>query len=139
MVPLATWTPGEIGIQHMAGARFARFLADKGVPVPEEWYVVADHPRRGLVVRTYDAPEAEVLRWLVRAATVACPIEIDRPLASRRPHPLTPPLATSLAHLATSVRSPFLGPFAPRFGWGGCSEWRGQAVRAVVAVATAQR
>lgn len=79
VVPLATWTPGEIGIQHMAGSRFARFLADKGVPVPDEWYVAADHPRRGLVVRTYDAPDEEVLRWLVRAATAACPIEIDRP------------------------------------------------------------
>jgi hypothetical protein len=79
VVPLATWTPGEIGLQHMVGPRAARFLAEKGVPVPEEWYVAADHPRRGLVVRTYDSPPIDALRWLVRAATAMCPIEIDRP------------------------------------------------------------
>lgn len=75
-VPLATWTPGEIGLQHMAGQRVVRFLADRGVPVPEEWYVVADHPKRGLVLRTYDAPPEDALRWLVRAATVTCPLDI---------------------------------------------------------------
>jgi hypothetical protein len=79
VVPLATWTRGEIGLQHMAGQRFARFLADRGVPIPEEWYVVSDHPRRGLVLRTYDAPPEATLRWLVRAATVSCPLEIVGP------------------------------------------------------------
>jgi len=79
VVPLATWTPGEIGLQHMAGQRVARVLADKGVPVPEEWYVVADHPKRGLVVRTYTSPPEDALRWLVRAATVTCPLPITGP------------------------------------------------------------
>jgi hypothetical protein len=79
VVPLATWTAGEIGLQHMAGQRAVRFLADKGVAVPEEWYVVADHPKRGLVLRTYDAAPADTLRWLVRAATVSCPLEIIGP------------------------------------------------------------
>jgi len=78
-VPLATWTPGEIGLQHMAGQRAVRFLADKGVAVPEEWYVVSDHPKRGLVLRTYDAPADVTLRWLVRAATVTCPLPIVGP------------------------------------------------------------
>lgn len=78
-VPLATWTPGEIGLQHMAGQRVVRFLADKGVPVPEEWYVVSDHPKRGLVLRTYQTPPVETLRWLVRAATVTCPLPIVGP------------------------------------------------------------
>lgn len=78
-VPLATWTPGEIGLQHMAGQRVVRFLADKGVPVPESWYVVNDHPKRGLVLRTYDADPAETLAWLVRAATVTCPLPIVGP------------------------------------------------------------
>lgn len=76
VVPLATWTPGESGLQHMAGQRVARFLADKGVPVPEDWYVVSDHPKRGIVLRTYQSPPEDVLRWLVRAATVTCPLEI---------------------------------------------------------------
>ena len=77
-VPLATWTPGEIGIQHAAGTRVARTLAERGVPVPEDWYVASDHPKRGLVVRTYQAPPAEALAWLVRAATVLCPLPITR-------------------------------------------------------------
>ncbi len=79
VVPLATWTPGEIGLQHMAGGRAVRYLAAKGVTVPEEWYVVADHPRRGLVLRTYDTPAEITLRWLVRAATATCPLEIVGP------------------------------------------------------------
>jgi hypothetical protein len=79
LVPLATWTPGEIGLQHSAGTRAVRFLAGKGVAVPEEWYVVSDHPRRGLVLRTYQSPPEETLRWLVRAATAACPLPITGP------------------------------------------------------------
>lgn len=79
VVPLATWTPGEIGLQHTAGQRAVRFLASKGVPVPEEWYVVSDHPRRGLVLRTYQSSPEDTLRWLVRAATVTCPQEITGP------------------------------------------------------------
>lgn len=78
-VPLATWTPGEIGLQHMAGQRAVRFLADKGVPVPEDWYVVSDHPKRGLVLKTYATPPEDALRWLVRAATVTCPLKIIGP------------------------------------------------------------
>jgi hypothetical protein len=79
VVPLATWTPGEIGLQHMAGQRAVRFLADKGVPVPDEWYVASDHPKRGLVLRTYDATPEDTLRWLVRAATATCPLPITGP------------------------------------------------------------
>lgn len=79
IVPLATWTPGESGLQHGVGQRVQRFLEERGVPVPEAWYVVAEHPKRGLVVRTYDTPVEQVLTWLVRAATVACPLEITDP------------------------------------------------------------
>jgi hypothetical protein len=79
IVPLATWTPDELGLQHGTGQRAKPFLADHGVPVPDEWYVVSDHPRRGIVIRPYDASPADGLRWLVRAATVACPVPITRP------------------------------------------------------------
>jgi hypothetical protein len=79
MVPLATWTPAEIGLQHMAGPRVVRFLTERGVPVPEAWYVVSDHPKRGLVLRTYDAPPEDTLPWLVRAATATCPLDITGP------------------------------------------------------------
>lgn len=78
-VPLGTWTPGELGLQHAAGQRVVRFLAERGVEVPETWYVVEDHPRRGLVVRTYDTPPEEVLTWLVRAMTATCPLELTEP------------------------------------------------------------
>ena len=78
-VPLATWTPGEIGLQHAAGPRVVRTLEERGVAVPEEWYVVNDHPKRGLVVRTYGSPVEDVLRWLVDAASVLCPLPITGP------------------------------------------------------------
>ena len=82
-VPLATWTPGEIGIQHMAGQRVARFLAERGCAVPEEWYVVAEHPKRGLVLRTYQAPPEETLPLAGRAATLLCPLQILGPWQAR--------------------------------------------------------
>ena len=79
IVPLATWTPGEIGLQHPAGQRVVRFLAEHGVDVPDDWYVVADHPKRGLVIRTYQSPPEDTLAWLVRAATATCPLDITGP------------------------------------------------------------
>lgn len=78
-VPLATWTPGEIGLQHPAGPGVVAFLAERGVPVPDEWYVVTQNPKRGLVLRTYQSPPADTLAWLVRAATATCPVEITEP------------------------------------------------------------
>jgi hypothetical protein len=78
-VPLATWTPGEIGLQHGTGPRVVRTLADRGVPVPDEWYKVADHPKRGLVLRTYQSPPADTLPWLVRAAGALCDLPIVGP------------------------------------------------------------
>jgi hypothetical protein len=78
-VPLATWTPGEIGIQHLAGQRVTRFLAERGCAVPDDWYVATEHPKRGLVVKTYDAPAEVTLRWLVEACRRLCPLEIHYP------------------------------------------------------------
>jgi hypothetical protein len=78
-VPLATWTPGEIGLQHAAGQRAAPLLKDKGIGAPDEWYVVSDNPKRGLVLRTYDTPIADTLTWLVQAGTLLCPVPITGP------------------------------------------------------------
>ncbi len=78
-VPLGTWTPGEIGVQHMAGTRVTRFLADRGCPVPEEWYVADESPKRGLVLKTYDATPEETLGWLVEACRRLCPLEVPLP------------------------------------------------------------
>lgn len=79
VIPLATWTPGEIGLQHAAGQRVVRTLEARGCPVPEEWYVVAEHPKRGLVLRTYGSPPSETVAWLARAAALLCPIPITVP------------------------------------------------------------
>lgn len=78
-VPLATWTPGEIGLQHAAGQRAARLLAERGCAVPEAWYVVSDNPKRGLVVRTYNATPRDAIGWLMRAAAMLCPVPITGP------------------------------------------------------------
>jgi hypothetical protein len=78
-VPLATWTPGEIGLQHAAGQHVTKLLAERGCPVPDEWYKVSEHPKRGLVLRTYGAPPAEVLAWLARAAELLCRLPITLP------------------------------------------------------------
>ena len=78
-VPLATWTPGEIGVQHMAGQRVTRFLAERGCAVPDDWYVVDEHPKRGLVLKTYASPPVETLRWLVEACRRLCPLDVVYP------------------------------------------------------------
>jgi hypothetical protein len=54
-------------------------LAERGVAIPDDWYIAADHPKRGLVLKTYQATPEETLRWLVRAATVTCPLPITGP------------------------------------------------------------
>jgi hypothetical protein len=82
-VPLCTWTAGErrrrgvgpssIGVQHAAGPKAARRLAELGAPVPEGWQVVQDHPRRGLVVRPpVEEPLGDVLTWLLWAGQWLC-------------------------------------------------------------------
>lgn len=78
-VPLATWTPGEMGIQHMAGQEVVKFLAERACPVPDDWYVASQHPKRGLVLKTYESPAEQTLTWLVRASRLLCPLEIFFP------------------------------------------------------------
>ncbi|MDP1803582.1 MAG: hypothetical protein Q8K72_00305 [Acidimicrobiales bacterium] len=78
-VPLATWTPGEIGIQHAAGQRVTVTLAAHGCPVPDDWYRVSEHPKRGLVLRTYETPAEDVLRWLASASEELCRLPITLP------------------------------------------------------------
>lgn len=78
-VPLATWTPGEIGIQHAAGQRVAVTLAEAGCPVPDDWYKVSEHPKRGIVLRTYQTPVADVLAWLAIASELLCRLPISKP------------------------------------------------------------
>jgi hypothetical protein len=76
-VPVCTWVAPEpkqkpphveLGILHQSGPKAARTLEDAGVAVPDRWVVLADHPRRGLVIAVHpDAAADDVLAWLVRA------------------------------------------------------------------------
>jgi hypothetical protein len=79
-VPLGTWLPASapkrgraepprIGLQHGAGTRAKRRLAELGHPVPDGWVVQQDYVRKGLVVAVPpDVPHADVLTWLLGAA-----------------------------------------------------------------------
>jgi hypothetical protein len=92
-IPEATWVPGEqkrrgvtkdsIGLQHRGGPKARFTLAERGAPVPSGWKILADHPKRGLVVELPDGTDpAAVVDWLTTAATVLSPIALpDRWLA----------------------------------------------------------
>ena len=80
VVPLATWTPAKtqrrgrrepamIGLQHPAGSRAKPLLTELGHPIPDDWIVVQDHVRKGLVVALPDTVDAaDALGWVLRAA-----------------------------------------------------------------------
>lgn len=80
VVPLGTWTPATtagrgrrepamLGLQHPAGTKAKPLLAELGHPVPEGWFVVQDHVRKGLVVTVPEGvAAADALAWLLRAA-----------------------------------------------------------------------
>jgi hypothetical protein len=88
-LPVATWVPGEltrkgltpdsVGLQHAGGPK-ARFrLADEGVPIPDGWRLLADHPRRGLVLELPEGTSADqAIEWLLRAAVALAPDELPR-------------------------------------------------------------
>ncbi len=81
-VPLVSWVPGarrrndktdpvELGIQHPSGPKAVWRLRDADHAVPKGWRVLADHPRRGLVLNVPDdADPGDVLSWTVRATIV---------------------------------------------------------------------
>jgi len=83
-VPVVTWMPAKrvenrlskpttVGLQHASGPRVAWRLRDLGLPVPKDWKVTQDHPRRGLVAEVpADADNRAVVDWLLRAAGALC-------------------------------------------------------------------
>ncbi len=80
VVPLATWTPDEVGFQHGTGTKAIERLAELGHPMPEGWRKVTDHPKRGVVLRPpLDADPLDVLRWLVITTDVLCPLPVIGP------------------------------------------------------------
>lgn len=58
----------SIGLQHPGGPRALERLAGLGLPLPDGWVKVADHPRRGLVVTAPVTDAGATVDWLVRAA-----------------------------------------------------------------------
>jgi hypothetical protein len=80
-VPICTWVAGKasrhgvepdsLGVQHAAGTKAVVQLREAGVPLPEGWRSVQDHPRRGIVVRAPPGTDhSEELTWLLRAGTL---------------------------------------------------------------------
>jgi len=76
-VPVCTWVApqasqkpphAELGILHKRGPKAVAKLADEGVTVPSTWRVLADHPKRGVVIAVDpQSTHQEVLEWLLRA------------------------------------------------------------------------
>jgi len=81
-VPLATWTPprgrdpATAGIVHPEGPKAVRMLDERGAPVPADWRVLQDHPKRGLVVAIAGGAGRDdldrALLWLVAATGALC-------------------------------------------------------------------
>jgi hypothetical protein len=75
-VPVCTWVApqagqkpphAELGILHKSGPKAVRKLEADGITVPVGWRVLADHPKRGLVIAVDpQSPHEEVLDWLMR-------------------------------------------------------------------------
>lgn len=88
VVPLGTWTPGTttrrgrtepamLGLQHPAGSKARPRLTELGHQVPDGWFVVQDHVRKGLVVAVpADVGPEVALRWLLRAAALLSTIPL---------------------------------------------------------------
>jgi len=85
-VPVCTWVApqpaqkpphAEIGILHKSGPKAVRKLAADGITVPDNWKVLADHPKRGLVIAVHpDSPQEDVLEWLMRAGAALTRISL---------------------------------------------------------------
>jgi hypothetical protein len=86
-VPICTWVAGKagrkgierdsVGIEHATGTKAVARLATLGVPLPDGWRWVQDHPRRGLVVRVpLGVTHAEQLTWLLEAAAALSKVRL---------------------------------------------------------------
>jgi hypothetical protein len=62
-----------VGLLHPTGPKAVARLAEAGVPVPVDWRVRQDHPRRGLVLLSpVGASETGIIDWVIRAGTALC-------------------------------------------------------------------
>lgn len=83
-VPMVTWTAPQqgrkpssagklatLGIQHGAGMRVLPWLRERGSERPMSWRVLADSPRRGVVLELpADADPTDVVRWMLAVLTL---------------------------------------------------------------------
>lgn len=85
IMPLATVSPASnqdgplgLGLQHGGGTSALHRLATEGHPLPEGWWKVSDHPRRGMVISAPgDADPRLVVEWLLRAADLLTEVDFD--------------------------------------------------------------
>ncbi len=84
---LATWTaseelrkgitPESVGLQHSRPHRIRAMLGDADVPIPTDWHIVQDAPRRGFVaLLPEEVDHRAVLEWLLEATKTVSPIEL---------------------------------------------------------------
>lgn len=86
-VPEISWVPGRpgrrgtppisVGLLHASGPKLVRRLAEADHPIPPDWDLVSDSPRRGLVIRLPDgADQWAVLVWLLGAAELVTAVPL---------------------------------------------------------------
>jgi hypothetical protein len=86
-VPELSWVPGRpgrrgippvsIGVRHASGPKLVDRLAGDGHPVPADWDVVDDSPRRGLVARLPEGADPdEVLTWLLHTGELVTAVPL---------------------------------------------------------------
>ena len=79
-VAMCTWLPEvresrgrnhvRLGISHVTGLRARAQLYSLAIPIPTNWRVVQDHPRRGLVLEVpSEEPNELVLTWALAAVS----------------------------------------------------------------------
>lgn len=77
MAPRRAGRPARVGVEHAAGPKAARALADTGLPLPPGWRVVQDHARTGLVLEPAVAEDAEaVVTWVLAAVARLSPFPL---------------------------------------------------------------
>jgi hypothetical protein len=68
--------PTQLGIAHAAGKDAVPRLGERGVALPEDWVVVQDHQRRGIVVAVPPWASIEaVVRYVAGALVVLSPFD----------------------------------------------------------------
>jgi hypothetical protein len=86
-VPQCSWVPERgrplsVGIRYGSGRQAAKRLAELGVPVPDGWRVLQDHPRRGLALSVLPEPASadehdRVLSWLLTAGAALSTVPLS--------------------------------------------------------------